>query len=46
MNRETYKALEFVIHHATYGGANDKEFWDNIKLVESWIEEYRKEVEE
>jgi hypothetical protein len=46
MDNETYEALKRIMHHATYGGANDKEFWDDVKLVESWIEEVAKEYQE
>jgi hypothetical protein len=39
MNQETYKALKKIMHHCEYGGANDKEFWDNFHKVENWIDE-------
>ena len=43
MDDETYETLKKIIHHATCGGANDKEFWNNIKQIENWIEETAKE---
>jgi len=43
MNKETYEALKKTMHHCEYGGANDKEFWDNFRQVESWIDEVAKE---
>lgn len=43
MNKETYEALKRIMNHATNGGPNDKSFWDDIKLVENWIDEVSKE---
>jgi hypothetical protein len=43
MDKETYEALKFVMHHSEYGGPNDKEFWDNFKLVEAWMQEVEKD---
>lgn len=34
------------MRHCEYGSANDKEFWDDFKLVEAWIEEVAKEYNE
>jgi len=45
MNKETYESLKRLIKHSTEGGANDKTFWDDVKLVEGWIEEVAKEYE-
>jgi len=46
MNSETYEALKRIMHHTTMGGSNDKSFWDDIKLLESWIEEVAKDYQE
>ena len=46
MTKEIYETLKRLMHHLEYGGANDKEFWDDFKLAESWLEEVKKEVEE
>lgn len=46
MNKETYEALKRTMHHTEYGGPNDKAFWDDFKIVESWIDEVSKEYEE
>lgn len=46
MDKETYEALKKTMHHCGYGGANDKEFWDNFKKVEAWIDEVAKEYQE
>lgn len=43
MDKETYEALKGVMDHATNGGPNDKAFWDNVKLVEGWIDEVAKD---
>jgi hypothetical protein len=46
MNKETYEALKRTIKHSTEGGANDTDFWNDIKQVETWIDEVAKEYEE
>ena len=46
MNKETFEALKKIMHHCEYGGQNDKEFCDDFKLVESWIEEQKNLCEE
>ena len=45
MNPETFGALKRIMRHATEGGANDKAFWDDIILVEQWIDEVAKEID-
>lgn len=46
MNKETYEALKRTMHHCEYGGANDKAFWDDFRVVENWIDEVSKEYVE
>ena len=45
MEKEIYEALKRTMHHCEYGGANDTEFWNDLRMVEEWIadvaEEYK-----
>ena len=43
MNEETYVALKRIMKHTTEGGPNDKQFWNDVLLIESWIDEVAKE---
>lgn len=45
MTNEVYQALKRLMHHCEYGGANDKAFWDDFRLVEGWIDEVAKEYD-
>lgn len=46
MKKEIFEALKKLLRHCEYGGANDKEFWDNFRLVEGWTQEVEKEYTE
>ena len=46
MDKETFEALKKTMRHCEYGGPNDKEFWDNFKLVEGWIGEVEKDYQD
>ena len=40
MDSTTFEALKRIMHHTVNGGANDKAFWDDVKTIERFIEEF------
>lgn len=45
MNDQTYEALKRLLDHATNGGPNDAQFWNDIRSLEMWIDEAAKEYQ-
>lgn len=40
MNKEQFEALKRIMNHTVNGGMNDKAFWDDVKTIERYMEEY------